>query len=947
MTAKIVLSGPWLIRHDPLAQGLAERWWERPPREGWVEIGVPSAWQSVLGAEANGVAWYRKTMPALSADWRADDRRVWLRFEAVATECRAFVNGREVGRHVGDFVPFEFEITEALRAMNDDAELFVRVDQWHAPRPAKGCVTENGHITKGFHDVLSVQHAGIWGEVSVRKTGPLAFVPGGVHVVANPDRGTVDVAIELHPHDAKGRVTVEAEIPYAAPGGGDLWAGGEKVAEIKPGQRTVSVSYERHCEGNPALWSPSSPTLGSLALRLGIDGMLDGTTTDECSARFGFRGVNTGGARRRQILLNGTPTLIRGVLHWGHEPRHIAPMPARDEVREQFRQLRSRGFNCVCVCLVYMPEYFYDIADETGMLIWQEHPVWKSRMGAEFHAEYKRLYEAFFRRDRNHPSVVIVSGSCEHEAFDPALAAWWWGRAGHHLPHALKQVQTAFFAWTPPDQTDLYDEHTYDNSGRWVRYVKDVRAAIGRLAQPDKPFIMGETVISNAWPDVRTALSDLGSQDARLAGPSGNSPRASPWWVSRGLQECAFVERDIESMHGGAALERFRRQAHQHNLNLRKFHCEVLRMDPGTAGWIMNHVRDVPACRCGFMDDLDRWRYSESELRPFLSDAVLLLETPDMRQSFVGGRTIDGAVLLSNFSEREFVGEVVVAIGSTLVTRNECRAGRGEIGRSAFALALPDVAAPTRLAVRSSAGGTIENNWSIWVFPSRPGRLVGAVSDGARAMSAAELALDFEERCYSSGWGLPVETWHPRNPDVGELFPNLPIERELGTSTAQIVVTHRLTHGVVEYLARGGRVLLLASKCAGGLDARTLMQWSGVPWVAESGGPFGAGDSEWIVDLLHHDLTRKYHRAVPTEEMGISGNVRSMIRFYATHDSGRPKVFDLLFAARVGAGVLCVSTLDHGDDAGLYVLDRVLVWLAVGSVEEEVSPEFLGRYMTE
>ena len=41
----------------------------------------------------------------------------------------------------------------------------------------------------------------------------------------------------------------------------------------------------------------------------------------------------------------------------------------------------------------YPPEYFFNIADEMGMLIWQEHPVWQSPMETEYHAEYKRLFD--------------------------------------------------------------------------------------------------------------------------------------------------------------------------------------------------------------------------------------------------------------------------------------------------------------------------------------------------------------------------------------------------------------------------------------------------------------------------------------------------------------------------------------------------------------------------
>ena len=100
------------------------------------------------------------------------------------------------------------------------------------------------------------------------------------------------------------------------------------------------------------------------------------------------------------------------------------------------------------------------------MLIWQEHPVWQSPMGPERRDEYERLYSAFMRRDRNHPSVIIISATCEHPCFDKDLARWWWETARNELSNHLLQVQTANFALTDPQQTDSNDEHTYEDSNR-------------------------------------------------------------------------------------------------------------------------------------------------------------------------------------------------------------------------------------------------------------------------------------------------------------------------------------------------------------------------------------------------------------------------------------------------------------------------------------------------
>ena len=68
------------------------------------------------------------------------------------------------------------------------------------------------------------------------------------------------------------------------------------------------------------------------------------------------------------------------------------------------------------------------------------------------------------------------------------------------LPARLLEVQTAFFRWADARHGDLHDEHTYDNSNRWVGYLADLQRHLETL--PSKPFVMGETVLFTSWPDI-------------------------------------------------------------------------------------------------------------------------------------------------------------------------------------------------------------------------------------------------------------------------------------------------------------------------------------------------------------------------------------------------------------------------------------------------------------
>jgi hypothetical protein len=921
------LSGPWQILHDPSDRGLVEGWFRSPPASGWRETTVPSAWQATLGVAAKGVAWYRRDLPASG--------RALLRFESVATACTAWVDGVEVGRHEGDFLPFDVEVPPGPAGRS----LVVRVDQRHAPRPAAGVMTENGHLGKGFHDVLSVQHAGIWQPVFLREVGSLAFLPDGVHVVADAVLGRVTVRAELRRHQASGELVVEVD-------------GRRVTAAVAPGQAEVELSVELDFW---KVWSPDQPNLYTLRAALTEGGV--GSDAEE--VRFGFRTVAAGGEEGARILINGVPTLLRGVLHWGHEPRHIAPAPPPEEVRAQFARLRASGFNCVCLCMVYLPRHFYDIADETGMLLWQEHPFWKSDMAEENVPEYRRLSLGYFRRDRNHASIVIESGTCEHERFNPTFARWWWEESARQMPHCLRQVQTGFMAWCNPQQTDLHDEHVYENSGRWPAFLADVRAEIRRIGS--KPFVMGETIIANAWPDV-PALTRAAGEDPRVPEEApGVDPRwagVSPWYMTRGLRECAAVEGWVQDREGAEGLERFRRQAARFGYEFRRWQVEAFRLDPGNAGFVMNHIRDVPACRCGFMDDLDRWRYDPADLSRWLADTTLLLGRPQHRSAFAGPSAVPLDLTASNFGPVPVEGELTALLsGATWENgsrslKDSLTVGLGSVAGRRHTMNVPPVDRPTEVSLTVSLKDVTRNRWSLWAFPASPDdpHLAGppdTVRLDGLPFSKAEGEAEFEERGYSSGWGLKCATWQPSLPSLDRTIFKCPLWRfdspmPVGT---RLVVAHRLTRGLIEFMGAGGRVILLGSRAAGGMQARTVMLWGQVPFVAETG-PLGPGDSDWVVDLLAYDLMLSSQRAIPVEDLGLHERVDPLVRLVFTHDSGKPRMFDALFQARVGSGALMVSTLDHTGPAGRHLLRRMMESILEdpAAIRGEVTREDLTRF---
>ncbi len=154
LTANVVsLSGIWQFRPDS--------------QETWQPLSVPGCWENLgLPHDWEGPGWYRRTVEIPEAWQQRADRRLWLRFGAVSYACRVWVNGREVGAHIGAWDAFTLEVTEAVGA-TETAEILVRVIKPGGPTyPTR-------QTTSGFLPyVWGYLFGGLWQEVTLECTGP-------------------------------------------------------------------------------------------------------------------------------------------------------------------------------------------------------------------------------------------------------------------------------------------------------------------------------------------------------------------------------------------------------------------------------------------------------------------------------------------------------------------------------------------------------------------------------------------------------------------------------------------------------------------------------------------------------------------------------------------------------------------------------------------------------
>jgi beta-glucuronidase len=329
---------------------------------------VPGAWNAAQPELRyyDGLIWLQRRFSARALH----GERAFLRFEAVNYRAHVYLNGTEIGRHEGGFTPFVLEVTATLRA--GDNRLVVGVDSTHDAQSIPTPITDwdlYGGITRPVRLIYT----------------PATYIDDG-YLQLNPD-GSLSGSVQLH----------------------GLHAAGEAVT-VRVGELArVTVTTDAQGRASIALpppqglqrWSPERPVLYDVSFR---------TAGDTLRERIGFRTVAVQGSR---ILLNGEPIFLRGVSM--HE-EEFGPNPSRNMTEAAARALLAEikhDLHGNYVRLSHYPhaETTLRLADEMGLLVWSEIPVyWTADWDnpAVLHKALSMQAETIYR-DRNRAAVILWS----------------------------------------------------------------------------------------------------------------------------------------------------------------------------------------------------------------------------------------------------------------------------------------------------------------------------------------------------------------------------------------------------------------------------------------------------------------------------------------------------------------------------------------------------------
>ncbi|MEO7522417.1 MAG: glycoside hydrolase family 2 TIM barrel-domain containing protein, partial [Gemmatimonas sp.] len=335
------------------------------------------------------MGWYRRS---LELDAALAGKRLFLHFEGANQVAEVFVNGRAVGRHVGGYTAFTFDVTDFVRRDAPNI-IAVRVDNSHSADipPLNGDFTFYGGI---YRDVWLVATAPVHITMADHgSSGVFVDTPNVSDTSATVRiRGTVTNELATAQ-----RVTVVSRVVDS------------QQREVTMLRATVDVAPKASASfhqlstalPNVRLWSPESPAM----YRVYTTVQVNGVSVDEVYSPLGFRRFHADAGRG--FLLQGKPYRLFGTNRHQDRAGYANALPDWAH-REDVSLIKNAGFNFLRLAHYPQDPAVLDAADREGLVVWEEIPVVNLiSLSQAFADNSEYMLVEMIRQHYNHPSVAL------------------------------------------------------------------------------------------------------------------------------------------------------------------------------------------------------------------------------------------------------------------------------------------------------------------------------------------------------------------------------------------------------------------------------------------------------------------------------------------------------------------------------------------------------------
>lgn len=368
----------------------------------WTVVSLPNGIE-YLPTEASGCinyqgeVWYRKHFTPADA---LKGKKLFLHFEAIMGKSKVFVNGKLLTEHFGGYLPVVVDVSDALN-WGEDNVIAVWTDnsddKTYPPGKAQD-VLDFTYFGGIYRDCWLIAH----NPVFITDPNFENEVAGGGLFVAYDKVSDASAEVLLKAHvrnDSRKAFTGVVEYELQQPDGTQVAFLNDEI-QIRPGK--AITSKDKLIVKTPMLWSPETPTLYNLIVRIRDR---EGNVVDGYRRRIGIRSVEFKG--KDGFWLNGKPYESPLIGANRHQDFAVVGNAVANSIHwRDAKKLRDAGMKVIRNAHCPQDPAFMDACDELGLFVIVNTPGWQFWNDAPEFAQ--RVYSDIrnlVRRDRNHACV--------------------------------------------------------------------------------------------------------------------------------------------------------------------------------------------------------------------------------------------------------------------------------------------------------------------------------------------------------------------------------------------------------------------------------------------------------------------------------------------------------------------------------------------------------------
>ncbi len=796
------------------------------------------------------------------------DNLCCIRFGAVSYYCEIYLNDVYIGKHEGMWDGFRVNVTDQLKIGENVLMLKITkpgYDEKHR--------FPNREVLSGFIQDVSTTFGGIWDDVEL-ECAHNAYISSSV--VQGDAEGSVQVETEVLQTSMGKPITYTIEI---------LDQNQQCVTKHESTLASNEKTLVNHTKLNieeGILWNIDDPYLYHYRISIEGEGVYH-----TVHGRFGLRTIEGQGST---LLLNGKPIYMRGLLHWGYYDDGIIPNPSPKIITEEVNAIKAYGFNAIKHCLYIPREEYLKQADEQGVLLWIELPLWLIENTPELEGRIRREYPRILKQIAGHPSVVMISLGCE---LDDSV--------NEHILEEMYDLTKAMsstlvrdnsgsgecYGGLPVDFADFHDYHFYGD----IHNMEHLMETFTPAWRSDRPFLYGEFNEMDTLRDMTEVRKAKGTDKLWWEGTDRNQ---NP--ISELKPDFHMGLHDEHMAQYGLRVDYpyLKQLSYNHAMVLRKMNLEFTRSFSQISGYNITSIRDVPIATSGFFDDMGQPKFDVDTVLETNSD-VVLLPAWDLSRIWVGSDKVLNSerfnfysgdsyrlhILCSNYGADTITYPVIryeILDGDRVILSNELESdaiiNRGEVKKIGYIRErLPEVDRPKTYTLKVSMGDTV-NRWPIFVYERNE-----KVEKRIGVYDPAHLFGDYLNDC-------------------------IEINDEEEVKGSDMVVTSRLTPSIKAYANEGGKVFFV-QRGKGNLPAK-----QGIPFWRESfiqsyDHPIlqGMDKSSYMEDLRYFSVSTNS----AFDSFAMEGyNVKPILRRY---DTRLWNAHDYMKEVSIGKGAIIATTL--------------------------------------